>query len=112
MRVGRLYGQLDALKWLHKNGHPWDEWTCSWAAQGGHLEVLKWAYNYGCPWDERTCSWAAELGHLEVLKWARANECPWDRDECIKTAVSNGHNHVAEWISAYTDSDTTGCICC
>jgi hypothetical protein len=39
--------------------------------------VLKWARENGCPWDEETCSAAAEGGHLEVLKWARENGCPW-----------------------------------
>ena len=27
----------------------------------------------GCPWSEWTCAWAAEGGHLEVLQWLRAN---------------------------------------
>jgi hypothetical protein len=43
---------------------------------GGHLEVLQWARRHGCPWDEYTCTAAAEEGHLEVLRWARANGCP------------------------------------
>jgi hypothetical protein len=42
----------------------------------GHLEILKWARDNGCPWNELTCSYAAEHGHLEVLKWAINNNCP------------------------------------
>jgi hypothetical protein len=39
--------------------------------------VLHWARANGAPWDEDTCSGAAEGGHLAVLQWARANGCPW-----------------------------------
>jgi hypothetical protein len=42
------------LKWARENGCPWDKWTCSHAAKGGHLEVLKWARENGCPWEART----------------------------------------------------------
>jgi len=31
-----------------------------------NLDLLKWAKQNGCPWDEYTCSLAAENGHLEV----------------------------------------------
>jgi len=33
--------------------------------------VLKLLRSEGCPWNERTCSAAAEGGHLEVLKRLR-----------------------------------------
>ena len=56
------------LKYAHENGCPWDEWTCSMAAGGGHLKVLKYAHENGCPWDRWTCSKAADGGHLEVLR--------------------------------------------
>jgi hypothetical protein len=35
--------------------------------------MLQWARANGCPWDEFTCAYAAEGGHLEMLQWARAN---------------------------------------
>jgi hypothetical protein len=37
------------LQWLRANDAPWDEWTCSSAALGGHLEVLQWLCANGCP---------------------------------------------------------------
>ena len=37
------------LQYLHENGCPWDETTCSEAASGGHLECLKYAHENGCP---------------------------------------------------------------
>ena len=60
------------LQWLRENGCPWEEGTCSWAAQGGHLEVLQWARANGCPWDRGTRKNAS--GH--VLEWAVANGVP------------------------------------
>jgi|TARA_B110000977_G_scaffold26623_1_gene33263 hypothetical protein len=59
-------GNLTALKWLRKNGCPWDEKTCANAAEGGHVGVLKWAHENGCPWGSWTCTWEADPGHLEV----------------------------------------------
>jgi hypothetical protein len=75
--------QLQVLQWCRENGCPWDEWSCTYAAQNGHLEVLKWARLNGCPWNEDTCSFAASNGHLEVVKWARDNGCPWNKEKCI-----------------------------
>ena len=42
------------LQWARQNGCPWNEWTCSYAAHGGHLEVLQWARENGCPWGKWT----------------------------------------------------------
>ena len=81
------------LKWLRKNGWPWDEMTCWSAARGGHLEVLQWARANGCPWNEDTCKLAAIGGHFEVLQWARANGCPWSGEE-LYIAAEMGHEAV------------------
>jgi hypothetical protein len=64
------------LKWARENGCPWDEWTCTYAAERGDLEMLQWARANGCPWDEWTWRGAEGYGHLEVLKWARENGAP------------------------------------
>ena len=45
-------------------------------ADGGHLEMLQWARANGCPWNEYTCSYAAEEGHDVILEWAIANGAP------------------------------------
>ena len=39
--VAARCGQLEELQQLRENGCPWDEVTCSAAAQGGHLEVMQ-----------------------------------------------------------------------
>jgi hypothetical protein len=53
------------LKWARENHCPWNDWTCTNAAQNGHLEVLKWARENGCPWDDDTRELAANLGYVE-----------------------------------------------
>ena len=37
---------------------------CKYTAQGGYLEGLKYARENGCPWDESTCSSAAQGGYI------------------------------------------------
>jgi hypothetical protein len=93
-------GHLELLKWLREDDCPWDKWTCASAAEGGHLEVLKWARENGCPWNEETCYNAATCGHLEVLKWARQNGCPWDKQYVVAEAEHAGHMDVAAWIAS------------
>ena len=62
------------LQWARANGCPWDEYTCTNAAQGGHLEMPQWARANGCPWDKRTLEWGKYS--IELLKWAITNGCP------------------------------------
>ncbi len=43
------YGQLHILKFLRKEGCPWDYRTCFWAAKKGRADILQWAIDNGCP---------------------------------------------------------------
>ena len=69
------------LKWLRKNGCPWDTNSplCGKAAMGGHLDVLQWLREQGFPWDNLVCMYAVEYEHPAVLKWARGAGCPWGK---------------------------------
>ena len=69
-------GRLEIMRWLRRNGCPWDAWTCAVLAEGAHLEALRWARENGCPWDARTIAAAEAGGHDDVLRWARDNGCP------------------------------------
>ena len=66
-------GDLELLKQAHKNGYPWYEDTCLYAAENGHLECLKYAYENGCPWSINTYKNAEFNKHLECVKYARDN---------------------------------------
>jgi hypothetical protein len=105
-----FHGQLAVLRWLRDPARacPWDKWTCTWAAEGGHLALLQWARleaNPPCPWDEDTCREAAEKGHLAMLQWARTvadPPCPWDEWTCA-CAAEKGHLALLQWARTVAD---------
>jgi len=99
-----LANNLPFIRWLQREGCPWNEWTGYAAAKRGDLEMLKWLRREGCPWDEYTCEAAAREGHLEVLKWLRSEGCPWDEDTC-EAAAREGHLDVLERLRS------EGCPC-
>ena len=56
---------------------PWDEATCTSAAEGGHQEVLQWAHSQGCPCDHRVSKYLArQQDNAELLEWARSEGAP------------------------------------
>ena len=46
----------------------------------GSLGSRVYAHENECPWDEKTCSLAAENGHLECLKYCLLYTSPSPRD--------------------------------
>ena len=48
------------------------------AARFGHLEVLKYLRKNGWPWNTTACTFAVSDGHLEVLKYLHENKLPWN----------------------------------
>ena len=79
-------GHLECLKYAHKNGCNWNEYTCYYAAKNGHLECLKYLRQNGCPWGLDTCYYAARNNHLECLKYAHENGCPYPK-QLLSTIV-------------------------
>ena len=68
------HGNFKALKWMHENGCPWYEETCTEAARGGHLEILRWLIANGCHCHcMRTMEAASGEGHVELLQWVIDN---------------------------------------
>jgi len=59
-------GKATQPKWLPR----WDAWTCRNIAGAGGLEVLKHVRGQGCVWDDFTCWYAAEGGHLGTSRHA------------------------------------------
>ena len=49
-----IYGNLNLLKYLHKNNYSWNKHICTNAAHNGHLECLKYLHENGCPWSSAT----------------------------------------------------------
>ena len=76
-------GDLDCLKYLHKNFCAWDEGTTQMAAANGHLDCLEYLHENDCPWDEGTTQVAAENNHFDCLGYAVEYGCPWDFPKCF-----------------------------
>lgn len=64
-------GQLEVLKWLHKNGfiNYGGKYSTMAAANKGHLHVLEWMQHHGYTFNEDMCDIAAFSSQLHMLKW-------------------------------------------
>jgi hypothetical protein len=62
--------------------------TCSQSPHFCHLEILKYLQKNGCPWNSNVCSFAAKNGHIEVIKWSRENGCEWDSYTSMYAALN------------------------
>ena len=60
------------------------------AAENGHLEALKYLHEKGVPWNDRVCEEAAKNGYLDILKYLHENGCKWNEFAC-NAAAFNGH---------------------
>jgi hypothetical protein len=90
-------GHVHVMVWLKENIKQWASWyACYSAACGNQLRALQWLHHNGCPWDQTTCSGAALFGYLDILMWARANDCEWT-EFTIHEAIKGGHVHVLRW---------------
>mmetsp|Transcript_23789 Transcript_23789/g.55004 ORF Transcript_23789/g.55004 Transcript_23789/m.55004 type:complete len:166 (-) Transcript_23789:265-762(-) len=89
-------GHLPMLKFLRRNGCPWDDRVYKIAALRGKLAVLQWAHANGCSKTqsnyEPRCDgmiWMAAVrrGHLDVLQWLHANSLTWGSLTCNSARV-------------------------
>ena len=74
------YGDIEGLKYAHKKGRPWNEFTCRTAAVKGHLVCLQYLHENGCPWDKTTIEYAEMgrpyKGHADCVEYAKKHGCP------------------------------------
>jgi len=93
----------EILKWIIKNGCPWDDLVTYYFVVNNNFEMLKWCLDNGCPWYEETSiSYRlTKKKNYTKLKWVIENGCPWDPKvfnkllqredfEMLKWAVDNG----------------------
>lgn len=85
---------LEVLKWLRQTNCPWDNWTCSSAAENDNLKALEWARSGGCAWDTHTFGAAARNGNIEMLAYCLENGCPMDTWAC-QMAMRNKNDSKA-----------------
>jgi hypothetical protein len=61
---------ITALRYLRKAGCEWDESTMSNAAMFGDLQLLQWLHKQGAPWDdEATQEWSPRGIPLVEEQW-------------------------------------------
>lgn len=74
---GRLCVLKYLFKLAHNDlSKPW--WTaacCATAAEYNHLHILKYLRKNGCPWDENTTKFALINNNIDILKWSLENNC-------------------------------------
>ena len=90
-------GNLDILKWLKRNGCPWNEDTFTAAATHGNLENMKWLKKNGCHWKENTFYGAVENGNIENMAWLKENNCPC-KGTTFYLAVKGGNIETINWL--------------
>ena len=102
-KFAAIYGNLEALQWLHSSDCLWDSGVHREAAARGHLHILHWARlqstPYPDPWREWVCEAAALNGQLDILQWLRSQTppCLWDTWTCAE-AARNGQLDVLRWV--------------
>ncbi|GFH53333.1 hypothetical protein CTEN210_09809 [Chaetoceros tenuissimus] len=72
---------VELLKWLHEHGFPWDEKTCSSAAEYGNLKALQYMRSKGCPWNSVSFVNGIRNLHFEVVEYCLRNNCPTSVEE-------------------------------
>lgn len=73
--------------------------ACAAAAQCGFLDALRWLHEHGCPWDDLVCRRAVRSGNLEALQFAVWNGCPWSFEESLAVAQQARHEHILAWMA-------------
>jgi hypothetical protein len=63
---------LAVMQYLHALGFPWGKYVAAVVASRGDLEMLKWVLKNGCPWNpDYTYTEAAGSGNIAMVKWIK-----------------------------------------
>lgn len=82
-------GSLEALIYLHENGHPLGGSDCDIAISNGHLHILEYLNENGCHPNGKSYKLAVEKGHLDIVKYLHETGCPHYNDLCAIAAIDN-----------------------
>lgn len=97
--VVSFVGDLPSLKYLHKNGHPFDKYGMSviWAAAGGFLDIVKYLHSIGMPFHYDAITLAAWNGHFNVVKYLHSNGCKLISNATAYSALG-GHLEIVKYL--------------
>ena len=100
-------GNLFGIKWMHYHEYEMDTWPYSvmdWAASNGQLEVVKWLHknrSEGCT--PEALFWAASKGHLEIVKYLYENKLVTDIEEALD--AGRDKPAVLDYLQSIVQSD-------
>jgi hypothetical protein len=72
--MGVKYGCIKNLQWHRMNSFM----TISETAFHGNIQVMKWLHRNRLSWDARTFSEEARNGHVDNMKWLFENGRSWE----------------------------------
>lgn len=82
--------QAGVIEWLHNKGCPCDTEACREAADNGSLECLKYMRRNGFPWDARYVTLAATRSECpRTIMWLHGEGCLFGEQICLKMAKSD-----------------------
>ncbi len=115
-------GGLEAVRWLHEQGCPWDARSCKLAVKEGKLDMLLYLLQHGCPHAscsdlcaaaaarpqrEVLVSSAAAARQKELLLWLREHGHAWTASVC-KAAAACGNLQLLQWLRGCTPPSPWG----
>lgn len=105
---GAISGNLVNMKWLLKNGCPWNDEACSYTTEfctlisddDDGLNNMKWLYMMGCLWKESVFYTETDwydyhsAGVLQIMKMCLKNGCPWNE----RATDYSIDDDITEWL--------------
>lgn len=73
--IAAYKGKINSLKWLIEHGFEYDCNIFVAACDGNQLEIIKYLYENQHPWNNDLCAIAAAYGHTKILQYAIENGC-------------------------------------
>lgn len=123
MALAAWHGRMDVATMLASRQCPVDEYTCNYAAIGGHYEflvwargrdwpispmayfaddmtILRWLHMTGCPIDNTAAIYAARNDRVAILRWLRQIGAPFDEDKIRESARQYERQNVIAFLDA------------
>ena len=76
--TGANTGSIEIIKCAREHRSGWCDIMII-IIKNGNLVILKYLHKEGCPWNEESCQVASKNGHLEILKYLHEKRSSWYR---------------------------------
>jgi hypothetical protein len=101
--AARYDNKLPVMQFLHTQGCPWYEPTCTAATKRADFAMLRWLHENGCPWYSQILQEAASSGNVEMTAWVmqelrKTREHLDYGEQAMASAAYKGHTAVCEYL--------------